>query len=127
MYDQYNWSEVHFGPEFHTYLERSGLKSPCTQNVMSMFLSDDLFNLLATEANMYQYQQNNHNSSGSTKNEAWIDINIAEMKKFGGLLVVMGLMKKSERDVSWSTHAVLHTTIFGNTIPRTRSRQLWKY
>lgn len=92
-----------------------------------MFLGDDLFNLFASETNLYYYQQNNDNNNGSTKNKAWIDTNIAEMKKFLGLLVVMGLVKKSERDDYWSTHQVLHTPIFGNTMPRNRFRQLWKY
>lgn len=50
---QYDWSEVDFGPEFHTSMERSGLQSPRTQNIMSMCLGDDTFNLLATEANLY--------------------------------------------------------------------------
>jgi len=33
----------------------------------------------------------------STKNKAWIDTNIAEMKKFLGLVIIMGIVKKKAR------------------------------
>ncbi|XP_046827871.1 uncharacterized protein LOC124428164 [Vespa crabro] len=70
---------------------------------------------------------NNDNNNASTKNKAWVDINVVEMKKFLGLVILMGIVKKPEQDDYWSTHPGLHSPIFGKTMPRNRFRQLWKY
>ncbi|XP_035228230.1 piggyBac transposable element-derived protein 4-like [Stegodyphus dumicola] len=71
--------------------------------------------------------QNNDNDNASTKNKAWIDTNAVEMKKRLGLVILMGIVRKPEQDDYWSTHPGLHTPIFGNTMPKNRFRQLWKY
>lgn len=124
-----DWSEVDFTPDFHACLERFGLQVACTQDILStveLFIGDDLFDLFTTQTNLYHNQQYNNNDE-STKIKAWIDTNVVEMKKFLGLVVIMGIVKKPEKDDYWSTHPGLHTPIFGNTMPRNRFRQLWRY
>lgn len=68
-------SEVDFELDFHRCLERSGLQTPCPQDIMSsveMFLDHDLLNLFVTDTNLYYSQQNNGNVNESTKNKGWI-------------------------------------------------------
>nr|XP_012153228.1 PREDICTED: piggyBac transposable element-derived protein 4-like [Megachile rotundata] len=125
-----DWSEVDFKPDFHACLERCGLQVPCAPDILStvdLFIGDDLFDLFVTQTNLYHNQQNNDNNNASRKNKAWVDTNVVEMKKFLGLVILMGIVKKPEQDDYWSTHPGLHSPIFGNTMPRNRFRQLWKY
>ncbi|XP_035209232.1 piggyBac transposable element-derived protein 4-like [Stegodyphus dumicola] len=127
-----DWSEVDFKPNFnfHACLEQFGLQVPYTPDILStveLFIGDDLFNLFATQTNLYHNQQNNDNNNASTKNNAWIDTNVVEMKKRLGLVILMGIVRKPEQDDYWSTNPGLHTSIFGNTMPRNRFQQLWKY
>ncbi|XP_035742930.1 piggyBac transposable element-derived protein 4-like [Vespa mandarinia] len=123
-----DWSEVDFKPDFHACLEQSGLQVPCTPDILStveLFIGDDLFNLFVTQTNLYHNQQNNDKNNASTKNKTWVDTNVVEMKKFLGLVILMGIVKKPEQDDYWSTHPGLHSPIFGNTMPRNRFQQLW--
>lgn len=71
---------------------------------VELFLDDDLFNLFTRETNLYYFQQKNNNVNESTKNKGWTNTTIAEMKKFLGLVIIMGIVKKPERDDYWSTH-----------------------
>jgi len=42
------------------------------------------------------------------------------MKKFIGLLLAMGIVKKPNTEVYWSTDPVLSTPLFNKTMPRDR-------
>lgn len=125
-----DWSKIDFEPNLHRCLEESGLQTPCLPDIMSsveLFLDDDLFNLFTRETSLYYFQQKNNNVNELTKNKDWTNTTIAEMKKFLGLVIIMGVAKKPERDDYWATHPVLYSPIFGNTMPRNRFRQLWRY
>ncbi|KAI4486998.1 hypothetical protein M0802_012138 [Mischocyttarus mexicanus] len=94
-----DWSEVDFKPYFHACLERFGLQVPCTPDVLStvkLFIGDDLFNLFATQTNLYHNQQNNDTNNASTKNKAWVDTNVVEIKKLLRLVILIGIVKKPE-------------------------------
>lgn len=58
-----------------------------------------MLNLLARETNRYYQQQGNHNET--KKDEA---TDVVEMKRFLGLIITMGLVKKSEKDEYWFTN-----------------------
>ncbi|XP_017762629.1 PREDICTED: piggyBac transposable element-derived protein 4-like [Eufriesea mexicana] len=125
-----DWSKVNFKLDFHACLQRFGLQVPCTPDILStveLFIGDDLFNLFVTQTNLYRNHQNNDNNNAPTKNKTWIDTNVVEMKEFWGLVIIMRIVKKPQRDDYWPTHPGLHTSIFGNTMQRNRFRQLWKY
>ncbi|XP_035217646.1 arfGAP with SH3 domain, ANK repeat and PH domain-containing protein-like [Stegodyphus dumicola] len=81
-----------------------GLQVPYTPDILStveLFIGDDLFNLFATQTNLSHNQQNNDNNNASTKNKAWIDTNVVEMKKLLGLVILMGIVRKPEQDDYW--------------------------
>lgn len=81
-----------------------------------------MLNLLARETNRYYQQQGNHNET--KKDEA---TDVVEMKKFFGLIIIMGLVKKSDKDEYWFTNPVLRTAIFGNTMTKNRFHEISKY
>ncbi|KAI4473229.1 hypothetical protein M0802_016244 [Mischocyttarus mexicanus] len=94
-----DWSEVDFKPYFQSCLERFGLQVPCTPDVLStveLFIGDDLFNLFATQTNLYHNQQNDDNNNSLTKNKAWVDTNVVELKKLLRLVILIGIVKKPE-------------------------------
>ncbi|KAI4473136.1 hypothetical protein M0802_016296 [Mischocyttarus mexicanus] len=65
-----DWSEVDFKPYFHACLERFGLQVPCTPD-------------------------NDDNNNSSTKNKAWVDTNVVELKKLLRLVILIGIVKKT--------------------------------
>ena len=81
--------------------------------------------LFVTETNLYhERQQIDIEESNDRK---WTDTDAEEMKKFLALLILMGLVKKSEKDEYWSTSPLMCTPIFGRVMPRNRFRQIWRY
>lgn len=61
---------------------------------------DDFFTYLVTESNRYYYQ-NIDQFKISRKSIKWKDITISEMKKFLGLIIFMGQVRKDTRDDYW--------------------------
>ncbi|XP_043259649.1 piggyBac transposable element-derived protein 4-like [Colletes gigas] len=128
--DESKWLEIDIKPEFHNFIGQSGVQIPTedlndVKAVTKLVIGDDLMNLFVTESNRYRYQNSSNSSTG--KNKEWTDISITEMKQFLGLIIVMGFVKKSEKDEYWSTDPLLCTPIFGNTMSRNRFRQIWRY
>ncbi|XP_068987583.1 piggyBac transposable element-derived protein 4-like [Bombus flavifrons] len=113
--DESEWSQNDSDPAFHDCMEQSGIQTLCehldVKSSVELFIEEEVLNLLARETNRYYQQQGNHNET--KKDEA---TDVVEMKKFLGLIITMGLVKKSEKDEYWFTNPVLCTVIFGNTM-----------
>lgn len=127
--DESEWSQNDSNPVFHDCMEQSGIQTLCehldVRSSVELFIEEEVLNLLARETNRYYHQQSNHNEK--KKDKAWTDTDVVEMKKFLGLIIIMGFVKKSEKDEYWSTNPVLCTAIFGNTMTRNRFHEIWKY
>lgn len=80
--------------------------------------------LLVRETNRYYEQQNDLETNRDKK---WIDTNVREMKKFLALIMLMGLVRKTEKDEYWSSNPLICTPIFRTVMTRHRFRQLWRY
>ena len=68
------------------------------QSAVDLFFGEDLMKLFVTETNRYHEQQQ-IDIEGS-KDRKWTDTDAEEMKKFLALIILMGLIKKSQRKMS---------------------------
>jgi len=94
-----------------------------TVHAVKLFMDDDFFAYLITESNRYYYQNINQFKI-SAKSIKWRDITIPEMKKFLGLIIFMGQVRKDARDDYWSTDVCTSTPFFSKTMSRDRFRQI---
>lgn len=91
---------------------------------VQLFLGDDLFELLATETNRYRAQvASKYNEYKSVK---WVDVTVKEMKKFLGLIILMGQVRKDDIYDYWSTISYIETPIFPKTMSQNRFMQIWR-
>lgn len=96
------------------------------ENVMesvNSFIGDDFFEHLVIESNRYHYQiMERYQISSKTKK--WTDITVPEMKKFLGLIVLMGQIKKDVLYDYWSTDRTIETPFFSQVMSRNRFVQI---
>ncbi|EFN76502.1 PiggyBac transposable element-derived protein 4, partial [Harpegnathos saltator] len=59
------------------------------------------------------------------KMSKWNDITLAEMKKFLGMIIMMGQVKKDVKDDYWSSEFYTKTPSFSTIMPHNRFRQIW--
>ena len=57
----------------------------------------------------------------------WVPVSLPEMKKFIGLTLCMGIIRKNTLDSYWSTQLLEKTPYFSTCMARDRYRQLLKY
>uniref|UniRef100_A0ABF7PQ92 piggyBat transposase n=1 Tax=Myotis lucifugus TaxID=59463 RepID=A0ABF7PQ92_MYOLU len=123
------WSHVDNPPVLEDFLGHQGLNTDAVINniedAVKLFIGDDFFEFLVEESNRY-YNQNRNNFKLSKKSLKWKDITPQEMKKFLGLIVLMGQVRKDRRDDYWTTEPWTETPYFGKTMTRDRFRQIWK-
>lgn len=123
------WSINDNPPVLEDFLGIPGItlnNPPKTQmDVLKLFIDDDFFKFLVIESNRYYYQ-NIDRLKSQTKGIKWKDITIPEMKKFVGLIIFMGLVRKDRRNEYWTTDPVLETPFFGKTMSRDRFNQIWR-
>lgn len=95
-------------------------------NVMgsvNLFIGNDFFEHLVRESNIYHYQIIEKYKIPS-KAKKWTDITVPEMKKFLGLIVLMGQVKKDVFYDYWSTDQSIETPFFSQVMSRNRFVQI---
>ena len=99
--------------------ELSNANSPL--DFLSLFLSDDFWNLLTTETNQYAHQfLASHQLKPHSRFHAWSDVTVSEMKVFLALHLSMGLVEKSELEDYWADYWPTATPGFGKVMSRNR-------
>lgn len=93
---------------------------------VDMFIGNDLFEFIATETNRY-HAQNCGKYKEQKKSAKWFDVTVAELKKWFGLIIIMGLVKKPRMEDYWSTNPLIETPIFSKTMSRNKFRQILTY
>ncbi|KAL6432027.1 hypothetical protein ACFW04_007454 [Cataglyphis niger] len=118
-------------PRVHEFFESamgpSVSVSDCdrVENVVNSFLGDDLLEFIAVETNKY-HEQNYRKFKRGKKCGMWRDVT-SELKKFLGLVIIMGLVRKARINDYWSTNPIIETSIFSKTMSRNRFRKVLKY
>jgi hypothetical protein len=116
------WSKSDKTPNVEGFLGNPGVNvdtddpSDITQ-VASAVIGDDLIQLFAEQSNLY-HRQNVDKWKISPKSLKWTDITNAEMKKFLGLILLMGQVRKDNVKHYWSTDPPIATPVFSQTVSR---------
>jgi len=87
--------------------------------VVSSITGDDLLLLLTEQSNLY-HSQNAEKLKVSSKTLKWSNITLEEMRKFLGLIILMGQVRKENIRDYWSTDPTISTPIFPCTMNRNR-------
>lgn len=96
------------------------------EDVMELFIGNDLFEFISNETNRY-YNQNFNRRKLDKKSAKFVDVTAAELRKWFGLTILMGIVKKARMDDYWSTNPLLETPIFRKTMSRNRFRQILSF
>ena len=101
------------------FSEKEGLSvrtgdTPNLLDFVELYLTDEILTHVVNETNRYahQYLEENSEKADNTYFSAWTDTDILEMKKFFGLVILMGIIHKPKLPMWWSTESLYHTPIF---------------
>ena len=97
------WTSVDQDPQIPQFTATPGIQVPLPNEpsagyFMKLFLTDELFDLLVTQTNLYasQYKRTNPNLPRHSQANYWFDTSRNEMKQFLALTLLMGIVKKPE-------------------------------
>jgi hypothetical protein len=93
--------------------------------VVSTMIGNDLVELFAEQSNLYN-RQNVDKWKMSPKSLKWTDIIKSEMKKFLGLILLMGQVWKDNLKDYWSTYPTIATPVFSQTMSRNHFEAIWQ-
>ena len=109
------------------YTGPDGYENKPPADFISLFLTNDFWNLAVTETNRYAQQYldaHGPNSANPLKPKSrfqnWKPVTIAEMKAFFSLTFSMGLCEKSEIEDYWAKWWITATPGYGKVMPRDR-------
>ena len=97
------WVSVDREPNVPAFTGNSGIKAPLPNNpstgdILSLFLTDEFFDILVEQTNLYaaQYKRNNPNLPPHSRAHEWFDTARPEMKQFITLSLLMGILVLNE-------------------------------
>ena len=92
---------------------------------MSSVIGDDLIQLFTEHSNLY-HSQIAEKWKVSPKTLKWSNITPEEMRKFLGLIILMGQVRKENIRDYWSTDPTISTPIFPRTVSRNHFESIWQ-
>ena len=101
-------------------------ETQCVEDIVELFIGKDLFEHISSETNKY-YDQNCHRRKIGKKSAKFVSVTATELRKWFGLAILMGIVKKAKIDDYWSTNPLIETPIFRKTMTRNRFRQTLSY
>ena len=114
------WVSLHREPNVPASTGNSGIKAllrnnPSTGDILSLFLTDEFFDIFVEQTNLYaaQYKRNNPNLPPLSRAHGWFDTTRPEMKQF----IALSLVKPEISDY-WSTSPLLKWSIFNSVTSR---------
>ena len=124
------WCKMDKKPSNEPFLGTTGLNividnPESVPEVVSSVIGDDLILLLTEQSNLY-HSQNAEKWKVSPKTLKWSNITPEEMRKFLGLIILMGQVRKDNIRDYWSTDPTISTPIFPRTVSRNRFESIWQ-
>jgi len=124
------WCKTDIKPSNEHFLGTTGLNividnPESVAEVMSSAIGDDLIQLLTEQSNLY-HSQNAEKWKVSPKRLRWSNITPEEMRKFLGLIILMGQVRKESIRDYWSTDPTISTPIFPHTMSRNHFESIWQ-
>ncbi|GBM80732.1 hypothetical protein AVEN_115848-1 [Araneus ventricosus] len=101
------WNDIDIVPSLEDYSRNSRVPNfecdpPSIVDVIDSFFDEEFFNLVVSQTNLYHTQMKDLHKN-SAKTLQWKEVTTNDMKKFLGLLVLMGQTKKTCWRDYWST------------------------
>ena len=93
---------------------------------VELFIQDNLFAMMAEQSNLY-YEQNKHKYQCSSKSRKMTVITTDEMKKFMGIILLMGHTVKKTLKEYWSNDPLEGMPIFSRVMSRDRFMQILQF
>uniref|UniRef100_A0A8W7PSD0 PiggyBac transposable element-derived protein domain-containing protein n=1 Tax=Anopheles coluzzii TaxID=1518534 RepID=A0A8W7PSD0_ANOCL len=93
----------------------------------ALVCDDALFDILVKGTNRHRKQWADCMRAGGQSVEPYRKVTVAEMKRYVGLLLVMGQVRKDCQHCYWSTNPLLETPVFANTMSYKRFQQISHY
>ncbi|XP_014677366.1 PREDICTED: piggyBac transposable element-derived protein 4-like [Priapulus caudatus] len=94
----------------------------------SLFITLELLQSLVYQTNLYAAQQlKDVVLKPFSRLRFWKPTTVPEMKKFLGLLILMGIVRKPQMEMFWSTDEMLETPFVRKVMSRDRFFLLWKF
>ena len=124
------WCKMDKKPSNEPFLGTTGLNividnPESVPEVVSSVIGDDLILLLTEQSNLY-HSQNAEKWKVSPKTLKWSNITPEEMRKFLGLIILMGQVRKDNIRDYWSTDPTISTPIFPHTMSRNHFESIWQ-
>ena len=102
---------------------KRGINHSTISEIVKQFLDDDFFQLICLETNRYHQQ---HEHVWKNVSPKWVDVDLGEIKRFFGLIILMGQVRKGCIRDYWSTNSLIETPIFGKVMSRNRFEQIFQ-
>ncbi|KAM4536507.1 piggyBac transposable element-derived protein 4-like isoform 1-T2 [Odontesthes bonariensis] len=126
---QVGWQTAGFRPRRQQKFTRTpGLKVPISEDaspldVFSHIFTDEVWDMLVTQTNVYADQVRSHTPS----NSKWSPVSKQEMKSFIGLCLTFGIIKLPTRRDYWRQSKWLYQTNVARVMARDRFDMIWRY
>lgn len=103
--------------------------NPLTGDILSLFLTDEFFDILVEQTNLYaaQHKRNNPNLPPHSRAHEWFDTTRPEMKQLIALSLLMGIVVKPGISDYWSTSPLLKGSIFNSVMSRNRFQSILQF
>lgn len=117
------------------FMENVGLRVRMQNNktnpidFVNLYLTDDMYELIVRETNRYarQHIEDNPQLENDSYTGLWKDVTVIEIKKFIGVILLMGIIHKPSIPMYWSTTDIFYTPVFSKIMTRTRFQLLLKF
>ena len=99
-------------------------------NYFTLYLNDDLMNHLVVQTNLKAEQflhSQRHTLKPNSRIRRWVPTTKEELRKFFGLTLLMGLIRKPVIAMYWSQDPLYATPLFGEIMSRNRYQLLLKF
>ena len=135
---QWTWEEVIQDTDTEMrdfpFVEQEGLRQRMKNNVsvldyLELYMTDHIIEHLVNETNRYadQFIANNLEQAQNSYIKHWTQVTVTEIKKFIGVLLLMGIIYKPTTHMYWSTDELYSTPIFSEVMNRDHFHLLSKF